>query len=86
MYLCFKLEHPNQKMLSSTNDYSLRPKKSVIFNFQTSCLTIRRKACLVSTQKLFTPLHRMFRHMHRTLNVDKKTNCTVCMETVRQIF
>jgi hypothetical protein len=41
------------------------------------------RACLVPTQKLFTPSHRMFRHMHEALNVDKKTNCIVYMETTR---
>jgi hypothetical protein len=44
------------------------------------------EAFLVSTQKLFTPSHQMFRHIHRALNVDKKTNYTVYIETARQIF
>jgi hypothetical protein len=42
---------------------------------------------LVSTHKLFFfPSHQMFGHMHKTLNVDKKTNYTVCMKTARQIY
>jgi hypothetical protein len=28
---------------------------------------------------LFYPLYRIFKHMHGTLNVDKKTNCIVCL-------
>jgi hypothetical protein len=30
------------------------------------------QGCLVPTQKIFTPSHRMFRHMHGLLNVDEK--------------
>jgi hypothetical protein len=30
------------------------------------------RPCLVCTQKLFTMSHRIFRHMYRILNIDKK--------------
>jgi hypothetical protein len=34
--------------------------------------SFRLRGCLVSLQNFFTPSHRMFRHMHGVLNVDKK--------------
>jgi len=32
------------------------------------------RPCLVLHPKIFHPSHRIFRHMHGTLNVDKKVN------------
>ena len=32
------------------------------------------RPCLVPHLKIFHPSHRIFRHMHGTLNVDKKIN------------
>jgi hypothetical protein len=42
--------------------------------------------CLVSNLKNFHPSQRIFRYMHRTLNVDKKTNYTVLLKIKRRIF
>jgi hypothetical protein len=53
------------------------------FIFQLPACFFIIRPCLVSTQKLFIPSHRMFGHMYGALNIDKKTNCTVYMETAR---
>jgi hypothetical protein len=53
----------------------------------TKHIRYERVLCLVSTQKLFTLSHRMFRHIHEILNIDKQiTNCTICMDFARRIF
>jgi len=50
-----------------------------------SALTICRP-CLVPHPKKFHISYRMFRHIHRVLNIDKKTNYTVWLEIMRRIF
>ena len=37
------------------------------------------RSCLVPKTKTFHPSHRMFGHMYGVLNVEKKTNYTVCV-------
>ena len=38
------------------------------------CIEAELRPCLVTHLKNFYPSHRIFGHMHETLNVDKKIN------------
>jgi len=43
------------------------------------CLSNKNESAIVLKTKNFSELNkaRIFEHMHETLNIDKKTNCTV---------